>query len=91
VTVPKMTAADLAYTRSMKDETEVRTPDGTLLGRIVRRYVSNPSPRGGAYRTMHYAHPILQPKPHGVACYTRKEAAEWLLDHYNRQTKEATK
>jgi len=65
--------------------------DGDYIGRIERREVSNSSARGGAYRTMHYAQPIakLPLHPKGVGCYTRKEAAEWLLDHHNRQTKEA--
>lgn len=63
-----------------------------LLGRIERREESNASARGGAYRTMHYAIPTIPGnvnRKRGVACYSRKEAAEWLLDHHNRQTKEA--
>lgn len=63
--------------------------DGELLGRIERREVSNSSPRGGAYRTVHFAIPGIKHRKHGVRCYTRKEAAEWLLNQYNRQTKEA--
>ena len=63
--------------------------DGEYIGRIDRREVSNSSPRGGAYVTNHFAYPMTKLRGPGVQCYTRKEAAEWLLDHHNRQTKEA--
>jgi hypothetical protein len=62
--------------------------DGEFLGRIERREVSNASPRGGAYRTAHCAIPGIKHRSHGVMCDTRKEAAEWLVNHYRRQTKE---
>lgn len=52
---------------------------GEIIGRIERREVSNASPRGGAYRTAHFAIPGLKPRNCGVECYTRKEAAEWLV------------
>ena len=62
--------------------------NGELLGRIERREEANPSPRGGAYRTMHYANPLFgEHRKYGVACYSRKEAAEWLLNYHNRQAK----
>jgi hypothetical protein len=59
-----------------------------LLGRIDRREVSNASPRGGAYRTAHFAMPLTgEYRKRGVECYTRKEAAEWLLARTQKESK----
>lgn len=56
--------------------------DGEFIGLIQRREVSNASPRGGAYRTEHFAIPGTKHRSHGVGCYTRKEATEWLVGHH---------
>lgn len=58
-----------------------------MIGLIERRTVSNSSARGGAYRTMHYAYKdYRRRKEIGKPFYTRKEAAEWLLDRHNERT-----
>ena len=74
---------NLTFTR--KGQTTRVFLDGDFIGLIIRREVSNASARGGAYRTMHYAKPItkLPMHPRGYPCYTRKEAAEFLV---NRST-----
>lgn len=57
-----------------------------MIGVIVRETVSNSSPRGGAYRTVHFAYKdYRRRKENGKLFYTRKEAAEWLLDRHNER------
>jgi hypothetical protein len=55
--------------------------DGYYLGTITRRDESNSSPRGGAYRSMHYTKGLDSVgRPVGrVAHYSRREAVEYLL------------
>jgi len=51
--------------------------DGDLVGYVSRERVSNPSPRGGAYRTAHIAKTM---RGKSIGFYdTRKEAIEVLI------------
>ena len=88
MTIPDATMAKIRPAASLKferkgDYTRVFL-DGEFIGLIQRREVSNASPRGGAYRTEHFAIPGTKHRSHGVSCCTRKEAAEWLVANHGR-------